>query len=331
LNLTVPDLLLFALDATRRYAESIAEGLGMALAPHEERVFEDGEHKCRPLVNVRGRDVYIVQSLYGEPGLSVNDKLMRMLSLLGAVRDAGAGRITAVTPLLCYARKDRKSQPRDPVMTRYVAALFEAVGVDGLLTLDVHNLAAFQNAFRCRTVHLDAGPLFVEWILSTFPGEALAVVSPDAGGMKRAERLRRRLAESTARPVASGFAEKYRAGGVVSGEAFVGEIAGCVAIVLDDLIATGTTMTRTIEACMRHGAKAAVAVATHGLFVGRAAEVLGADAVAKVVVTDTVPPFRVPAGRLQAKLEVLASGPLVAEAVRRLHANESLLDIGQDD
>ena len=112
-------------------------------------------------MNVRGRDVYVIQSLYGDPKQSVNDKLVRLLFFLGALRDASAGHLTAIIPYLAYARKDRKSKVRDPVTTRYVATLFEAVGTDCVVTLDVHNLAAFQNAFRCRTEHLEAVALFV--------------------------------------------------------------------------------------------------------------------------------------------------------------------------
>src|SRR5690606_19275225 len=110
--------------------------------PHEEREFEDGEHKARPLVNVRDRDVYVLQSLGGDATASVNDKLVRLLFFLGALRDASAAPVTAVVPYLAYARKDVRTQPRDPVLTRYTAALFEAVGIDRIVALEVHNPAA---------------------------------------------------------------------------------------------------------------------------------------------------------------------------------------------
>lgn len=142
---------LFAPAATRDWALAVAKHMGLALSPLEEREFEDGEHKSRPLCSVRGSDVYVLQSLHADSHASVNDKLCRLLFLLGALRDASAARITAVVPYLGYARKDRKSQPRDPVTTRYVAAMFEAVGADRIVTLDVHNLSAYQNAFRCHT------------------------------------------------------------------------------------------------------------------------------------------------------------------------------------
>ncbi|MCK4867236.1 MAG: ribose-phosphate pyrophosphokinase-like domain-containing protein, partial [Alphaproteobacteria bacterium] len=146
--MTGSDITLFALNASRAFGERVAERLGIALGQHEERDFEDGEHKARPLENARGRDVFVVQSLYGEAGESVNDKLLRLLFFIGALKDASAAEVTAVVPYLGYARKDRKTKSRDPVTTRYVAALFEAVETERVVTIDVHNLAAFQNAFR---------------------------------------------------------------------------------------------------------------------------------------------------------------------------------------
>lgn len=183
----------FALQASRDFGEKVCAVAGVSLSAHEEREFEDGEHKTRPLVNVRNRDVYVIQSLYGDQQQSVNDKLCRLLFFLGALRDASAGRVTAVVPYLCYARKDRKSKPRDPVTTRYVAALFEAVGTGRVVTLDVHNLAAFQNAFRIRTDHLEARGLFVDHFAPLVQSEEIVVVSPDAGGVKRAEDFRQAL------------------------------------------------------------------------------------------------------------------------------------------
>jgi len=181
-------MLIFAPEATRDLGAAIAGALGAELAPHEEREFEDGEHKARPLISVRGRDVYLVQSLHGGPGASPNDKLCRLLFFAGALRDAGAERVTAAIPYLAYARKDRRTQTRDPITTRYVAQLIEAVGVDRVVTVDVHNLAAFENAFRRPTVHLEARPLFVSHLLPLLRDRKVAVVSPDAGGAKRADR-----------------------------------------------------------------------------------------------------------------------------------------------
>jgi ribose-phosphate pyrophosphokinase len=141
-----PRLQLFALAATAGLGRAVAEALQMPIAAHEERGFEDGEHKMRPLDDVAGNDVYVVQSTHGGPYESANDKLMRLAFFIGALKDAGAARITAVVPYLAYARKDRRTKPNDPVTTRYVAQMLESVGADCVVTLEVHNPAAFENA-----------------------------------------------------------------------------------------------------------------------------------------------------------------------------------------
>ncbi len=201
------NLRVFALNSSRDFGGCVAESLNICLAEHEEREFEDGEHKVRALENVRGRDIFVIASLYGDVDQTVNDKLVRLLFFIAALKDASPIRVTAVIPYLCYARKDRKTKPRDPVITRYVASLLEAVGVDRVVTMDVHNLAAYQNAFRCHTDHLVAVPLFIEYFMS-LPSDDLIVVSPDVGGIKRAEQFREALEQQTGTTVASAFMEK---------------------------------------------------------------------------------------------------------------------------
>ncbi len=324
------ELCLFALDASRAYGERVATALGITLARHEEREFEDGEHKARSLENVRGRDVYVIHSLYGEPGMSANDKLIRLLFFIGALKDASAAQVTAVCPYLAYSRKDRRTKPRDPLGSRYVAQLFEAVGTDRVVTLDVHNLAAYQNAFRIPAEHLEARGLFVAWFAARLQDEAIVVVSPDAGGVKRADAFRASLTHTLGRPVGSAFMEKRRSEGVVSGEAVVGEVGGRTAIIIDDLVSSGTTLARAAAACKTLGAKRVFAAASHGVFAGTAAEVLADPSLEKVLVADTIPPFRLPPDLLAHRVEVLDSAPLFAEAIRRLHSGGSLVELLQD-
>lgn len=321
---------LFALDASCAYGERVASALGMALASHEEREFEDGEHKARPLENVRDRDVYVIHSLYGEPGMSANDKLVRLLFFIGTLKDASAARVTAVCPYLAYSRKDRRTKPRDPVSSRYVAQLFEAVGTDRVVTLDVHNLAAYQNAFRIPAEHLEARGLFVAWFTARLRDEAIVVMSPDAGGIKRADAFRDSLARALGRPVAAAFMEKRRSGGVVSGEAVVGDVNGSTVLIIDDLISSGTTLARAAAACKALGARRVFAAASHGMFAEAAAGVLASPALEKVLVTDSIPPMRLPPALLGSRVDVLDSAPLVAEAIRRLHSGGSLVELLQD-
>jgi ribose-phosphate pyrophosphokinase len=319
---------IFAVQASGAFGVRVAHVLGQTLGAHEEREFEDGEHKIRPLENVRGRDVFVIQSLYADPSQSVNDKLCRLLFFLGALRDAGAERLTAVMPYLAYARKDRKSQSRDPVTTRYVAQLIESVGVDRVMTLDVHNLAAYQNAFRCESVHLEANRTMIAPLTAMLSGQDnIAVISPDVGGIKRAERFRQMLARAIGREPIMGFLDKARAKGVLSLGRLSGEIRDSTTIIVDDLISTGSTIVHAARACRERGARHVLAVASHGLFVGSAGELLADAALDQVIVTDTVPPFRLDGLPAAVKLTVVSVTGLFAEAIRRLHSGGSLVEL----
>ena len=317
-------LRLFALNASAELGAAVSTALGEPLAAHEEREFEDGEHKARPLDAVNGADVYVVQSLHSGPQQSTNDKLCRLLFFIGALKDAGAARVTAVTPYLCYARKDRRTKPNDPVTTRTIAGMFESVGTDCVVTLEVHNPVAFENAFRCRTVALTGTPLFVDYIKTAFATDKLAVISPDAGGMKRAELLREALETALGRPIGKGLAEKHRSAGVVSGDLFVGDVAGTTALIVDDLISTGNTLLRAARSARKAGAKRVIALVTHGLFMKGAAEVIADPAIDQLIVTDAVPAFRL---ATRDKVVTLPAAPLLAETIRRLHEERSLTDL----
>lgn len=312
-----PSFRLFALNASRGFATGVAEALEVELGRHEEREFEDGEHKSRPQEDVAGRDVFVIHSLFGDAQESVNDKLCRMLFFIGALRDAGAATLTAVIPYLCYARKDRKTKPGDPVTTRYIAAMFEAVGVDRVLTMDVHNLAAFQNAFRCRTEHLEAESLFVGYLAHEVGAAPTVVISPDVGGVKRAEALRLSLGERLGSLLPSGFMDKRRSGGELSGEALVGDVSGKTVVLVDDLISTGHTLVRAACTCAEHGAAHIFAVVTHGLFTGEARRVLTAAPIDKLAVTDTVSAYQ-NLGKLQQRLVVLPTAAIFAAAIARI-------------
>ncbi len=316
-------LRLFALNATAGLGRQVAAALGQPLAAHEERDFEDGEHKTRPLDNVRGTDVYVVQSLHGGPSDSPNDKLCRLLFFIGALKDAGAARVTAVVPYLCYARKDRRTKPGDPVTMRYVASLFEAAGTDAIVTLEVHNPAAFENAFRRPAITLSAAPLFVD-CGRALKEENLCVISPDPGGVKRAELFREALEAAIGRPVGKGFVDKHRSQGVVTGDLFAGDAAGATALVIDDLISTGGTLLRAARAARKAGARRVIALVAHGLFMPGAAGAVGDPAIDRLVVTDTVPPFRLDADTLRDKIDTVRAAPLLAETIHCLHYGQAL-------
>ncbi len=320
------DALLFAPEGD--LGLRVAGQLGIEPSALEAREFEGGEHKTRPLVKVRDRDVYVLASLVGDERWSANDRLCRTLFFIGALREASARSVTAVAPYLCYSRKDRQTKARDPVTTRYVAQLFEAVGTDRLVTVDVHNLAAFQNAFRCRTDHLEATQLFVEHVADRFGDERLVVVSPDIGGVKRADRLRRRLGDHLGHEVGLAFSGKLRSRGVISGpERVLGDVDGATAIVIDDMIVSGGTMARVAASLTDQGASAVHLMASHALFGPDAAALFDDPSIDSVVVTDTVGPGRLPAEVVGDRLVVLSIAPLLAEAMSRIQSGGSLGDL----
>lgn len=339
-----PPIALFSLTSGAPLRERVAGLLGVAAGEHEEREFEDGEHKIRALERVRGRDVYVMESLVGESVgdqvLTINDKLARMLFFIGALRDAGARRITAIAPYLCYARKDRRTKPRDPVTTRYVATLFEAVGTDRMVVLDVHNFAAFDNAFRIPTVRLSAAPALAEAITKHVGERDVAVVSPDTGGVKRAEQFRTLLERRLQRPVEFALMLKFRSEGVVRSSGGISGISGLMggpeslegraAVIVDDLIASGTTIMRAAAACRARGATRVYAVATHAVFSESAEATLRTGEVDRVLVTNSVP-IRSALAQMPEFVEfveVIDCAPLLAAAIARLHADGSVVELG---
>ncbi|UCE32846.1 MAG: ribose-phosphate pyrophosphokinase [Burkholderiales bacterium] len=300
--------------------QAIARDLGVELAEHEERRFSDSEQKTRPRVDPCGADVFVVHSLHGDDAASGHDKLCRLLFFLATLRDHGAARVTAVVPYLAYARKDRRTKPFDPVTVRYVAQLFEAVGTDALVTLEAHNVAALENAFRCRAVQLQADALFNPRAIELVGDAPVVVASPDPGGVKRAQLWRELLEPELGRPVGFAFLDKRRSADVLSGgELLAGAVDGATVLLYDDLISTGSTMARAAATLLGAGARRVIAFAAHGLFVENAAEVLSTPAIERLVVADGVPPFRIEGSLLRDKVEVIASARLFAQAIRDCH------------
>jgi ribose-phosphate pyrophosphokinase len=315
-------MLLYSLDPEHALALALASALGVGLSPHEDRRLEDGEHKLRPLSDPRGLDVYVVHSLFGDALDSPHDKLCQLLMLIANLREQGAARVTAVLPYLAYARKDRQTKPFDPVTLRYVAQLIEAVGTAQVMVLEAHNLAAFQNAFRIPTWHLHAHRAFDAFASALAGQRALAVASPDPGGVKRAQLWRESLMQSLACPVGFAMVDKRRSAGVVSSDNLVaGDVNGMTVLLLDDLIASGDTLRRAARALASAGAHEVVAFAAHGLFIGEAGHALAEDSLTSVVVTDSIPPFRLAVqSTVRQKLRVVSAAPLFAQAISASHA-----------
>jgi ribose-phosphate pyrophosphokinase len=318
--------LIFAPAASRQFGERVCRSLGAALAPMEEREFEGGEHKTRPLVSVRGRQVFVLQSLSGDAVGSANDRLCRLLLFIACLKDCGAASVTACVPYLAYARKDRRTKERDPVTLRYVAQLFEAVGTDHVIGLDAHNLAAFECAFRCPVDHLEAAPMLATLLANERSDLPVCIVSPDFGGAKRAQRVRELLETRTGREVGFALIEKHRSSGVVSGgDEVVGPVAGSRAVIVDDLISAGTTLMRGVKTCRAAGAGTVDAFATHGVFVPESRQLLGPDGPDRLIVTDSILPTRIGTAAGERAPLVLPASQLFAEAIRRICSGESVV------
>lgn len=314
---------LFALQGTHELGHAVGDAIGVEIDRCEEREFADGEHKSRPLVSVRNEDVFVLHSLHGSPTRSPADQLLRLLFFIGACRDNGAARVTAVVPYLAFMRKEQQTKARDPVNSRYVAELLEAVGMDMVVGLEVHNPAAFQNAFRCGNTHLDARHLFVAKVEELSSERPVVFLSPDSGGMRRTHALREAYC-SDGRDAGVAMMEKHRSEGKVTGDLFAGEVKGTDVFIVDDMISTGGTMLRAARACRSRGAGRIFAIATHGLFSEGSRELFEQPDIDKILVTDSVDQSGWSKEVAAGKLEVVSCARLLAGAIQRLHSGGSI-------
>jgi ribose-phosphate pyrophosphokinase len=309
--------LLFACASDLIFARAVAHHLHISVSPLEENDFEDGEQKVRPMVEVEGRDVYVIAGLHGGPDRSVHDCLCRLLFLIGGLKTNGAARVTVITPYLCYLRKDRQTKDRDPLTGRYVAQLLEAIGTDRVVVIEPHNLAALQNAFRIPTITLNAYARMAQYYAEQIGDEQVAVISPDIGGAKRAELFREQLEKLLGRPVARGLMDKKRSMGTIRGDLFAGEVKDRHVIIIDDLISSGSTVLRVAKVCQTKGAKAVHVVATHGLFHQGAADNLADPSISTILITNSAWPVVLPQ-EVIGKLGVLDVSSLFADRIGEL-------------
>lgn len=330
---------LFALNATREFGEEVANHLGLPLCDHEEWCFEDGECYIAPKTalkeNVRGHDVFVIQSVYTDQNENINQKMMKLFIFLGALHDASAKRITVISPYYPYARQDRKTASRAPITTKYVARLFKSMWVDRILTLDVHNPTAIQNANEVPCDLLEARNLFAAFSkkLIEQSGAGVVVLSPDIGGLGRAATFQGVLSRSLKMSVDLACMYKTHHGTEIKGHDVMvtggsGDVAGKSVIIYDDMISSGKTVLECCEVIKRKNAKEVLAVcASHGLFVGRANEYLDNPFLKNIVVTDTINPFRITNPNVRDKLNVIKTTGLFAEAIKRIAGDESISDL----
>ena len=313
---------IFDLTPHHALGRDIAHAAGYPVAAVEIQAFKGAQHNVRPLVSVHGEDAFVVSCLHDTGGMSVNDNLVRMLFFIATCRDHGAARVTAVAPWLPYARKDRVTKAHDPVSSRYVAQLFEAVGTDTLVTVDVHNLAAFQNGFRCKTIHLDTLRLFSAEAAGQAGDAPIAILSPDLGGVKRAELLRQAVEMVCNKHASLAVVEKHRSAGVIGGSLFAGEVAGHDVWIVDDMIESGETMLRAAEACRQRCARSVHLLATHAFCAGPVMQRLLDPAIASLTVTDTAGPISLPAP--DPRFRTLSVEPMIGQCLARLHTGQPI-------
>lgn len=285
--------------------------LGTPLGKASVRNFSDGEIQVDIDESVRGMDVFVIQSTC-TPG---NTNLMELLIMIDALKRASASRITAVLPYYGYARQDRKVSPRAPITAKLVADLITTAGANRVLTMDLH-AGQIQGFFNIPVDHLFAAPVLLDYMRSRFH-EDLVIVSPDAGGVERARAFAKRLKAKLA------IIDKRREGpNVAKFMNIIGEVEGLQAIILDDIVDTAGTLIESAGALASKGAKSVVACCTHPVLSGPAVERINASIIEEVTVTNTIP--LKPEAIGNSKFKVLSVAKLLAEAIKRIHCNESV-------
>ncbi len=302
---------IFSGNANPQLAKDIAAELGKKLGGMMVERFSEGEVRVKIDDNVRGKDVFIVQPTCPP----VNENLMELLIIIDALKRASAGRITAVVPYYGYARQDRKDQPRVPISAKLVANLLTVAGADRVLTMDLH-AGQIQGFFDIPLDHLFAVNVFVEHITDKLKLKDFVVVSPDVGGIKTARAYAKRLGAALAivdkRRVSPEKAEAMN---------ILGEVSGKNAILVDDLVATGGSLMEAANALKKAGVKKIYAAVVHGVLSGDAIKNIENSILEELIITDTIP---LADHKKNPKIKVLTVAPLLAEAIKRIHREESI-------
>ena len=308
------EMVLFSGNSNPMLAKRIGERLGVPLGDALVSRFSDGESRVELRHNVRGRDVYLIQSTCSP----ANDHLMELLIMAEACKRSSAARVTAVMPYFGYARQDRKVSPRVPITARLIADLIQAAGIDRVCTVDLH-AGQIQGFFAIPVDNLYAQPLLYRFMKDELHGGDgnTVIVSPDAGGVERARSYARRLGADLA------IIDKRRSGPNENEVMhIVGDVAGMRAILVDDMVDTAGTMAKGAAAVKAAGAKSVYAAATHAVLSGPALTRIEESVFEQVIVTDSIPLS--PGGVQTPKIRSLTIASLLAEAIRSIHFNDSI-------
>jgi ribose-phosphate pyrophosphokinase len=307
------ELKIFTGSAHPALGEAIARCLGVPLGRAHLSRFSDGEIWFQIQDNVRGADVFVVQPT----APPVNENVMELLLMLDAFKRSSASRLTAVVPYYGYARQDRKDKPRVPISAKLVADLLSAAGSDRILTMDLH-ASQIQGFFDIPVDHLFAAPVIMDYVWSLELPD-LTVVSPDAGGVERARAYAKRLEATLA------IVDKRREQpNVAEVHHVIGEVEGRTALIVDDIVDTGGTLTKVAEAIKGAGAREVLASSSHAVLSGNAIDRIAQSAVSKLIVTDSIP--LAPEKRIE-KIVVLSIADLLAKAIRNIHEETSVTSL----
>lgn len=306
------EIKLFTGNSNRALAVEISRCVGVPLGGAEIGQFSDGECQVEITENVRGGDVFVVQST----STPTNDNLMELLLMLDAFKRASAKRITAVMPYYGYARQDRKVAPRVPISAKLVADLITTAGASRVLTVDLH-AGQIQGFFNVPVDNVYATPVLLQYIRERLGSSEATVIAPDAGGVERARAFAKRIDAGLA------IIDKRRArANVVAEMQIIGEVARRPAIIVDDMIDTAGTLCTAAKAVRAAGATTVLACATHAVLSGPAIERIEESVIDELVVTDTIP--LTPEARKLTRLKVLSVASLLGEAIRRTHDEASI-------
>ncbi len=301
-----------ACNSNRPLAEAVAAGLNLPLAKASIRRFADMEVFVEIQENVRGEDVFVIQST----SYPTNDNLMELLITLDALRRGSARRITPVIPYFGYARQDRKSGPRTPISAKLVANIITEAGANRVLTMDLH-AGQIQGFFDIPVDNLPAAPLFSRDIEERFAGRSPMIVSPDVGGVLRARIIARRLNTDLA------IIDKRRErAGVSEVMNIIGEVEGRDCILVDDIVDSGGTLCNAAEALLAEGAKSVEVYVSHGVLSGGAVARIASSPIGMMTITDSI--MATEAVRLASNIRQLSIAPLLAEAMRRISTESSV-------
>ncbi len=302
---------IFSGNSNRSLVEEMCAFINVPIGKASVKTFSDGEISVEIQENVRGKHVFIVQSTCSP----VNDNLMELLIMIDAMKRASAGLITAVIPYYGYARQDRKAAPRTPITAKLTADLITAAGATRVLSMDLH-AGQIQGFFNIPVDHIYAMPISLKYIKEKM-GDDIVVVSPDAGGVERARALAKRLGSSLA------IIDKRRTGpNVAEVMHIIGDVEGRVVLIVDDMVDTAGTLTQAAKALAENGAKKVCASCTHPVLSGPAIERINNSHIEEMVVTNSIPLSE--NGEKCDKITVLSVAPLLGEAIKRIHSDDSV-------